>query len=509
MKFFQPRAGMSVFLLVALFGVICFSGCEQLKPILDGISPSSSQDSSAPSGTSESPSATSQPSSPPVAQVSTQPPETEESLSRNPTYISYKFDGDAVGSIPAGFAVSTVGSPDGQWEVAADASAPSPSQVMMQKDGSSSARYTALMLSDAQYKKLQLRARVKIAGSGNTQSAGLLIHARDAGNGYSMLIDSKKKEIRLERVVAGKPLTLKTQGLLGVLARFKIEPDKWYSIQLDAKATSDRCELDGYFEGMKVFEERDNVFLAIEKCGLVTVNDTVARFDNFSINETREIAPVATPTPTPRPTATPKPSPCVAEFKYRFDSDTVGTQPVGFVNLAGGNGEKGSWPVVKSDGAPSKPNVLYQDSAVEGGGRFSLLMLDKPVFSDFEVQCDLRTLSGKSGERMAGIVFRYQDPKNYYFAGIDTTADEVVLVRVANGERQRMEGTNKNVANQKWYELKVRCVGMEIRVELDDTRVAGAMDNTFMTGKIGVFTRSNTLAHFDDLLICALAPPTQ
>jgi hypothetical protein len=354
-----------------------------------------------------------------------------------------------------------------------------------------------------------VRARVKLAASGSTQSAGLMVHARDAGNGYSMLIDARKKEIRIERVVAGKPLTLKTQGIIGVLARLKIEPETWYSIELEAKATSDRCEMEGYFQGIKVFEVRDNVFLAIEKCGLVTVNDTQATFDNFSINESRKIEPVATPAPTPRPTSTPKPSPCVAEFKYRFDSDTVGAQPAGFVNLAGGNGEKGSWPVVKSDSAPSKPNVLYQDSTEEGGGRFNLLMLNAPVFSDFEVQCDLRTLSGKSGERMAGIVFRYQDPRNYYFAGIDTTADEVVLVRVANGERQRMESTNKNVANQKWYELKVRCVGMEIRVELDDTRVAGAMDNTFMTGKIGVFTRSNTLAHFDDLLICALAPPTQ
>src|SRR2546428_9524283 len=184
---------------------------------------------------------------------------------------------------------------------------------------------------------------------------------------------------------------------------------------------------------------------------------------------------------------------------YNFDSDPVGQLPAKFHSARTGQGSESKWAVMADPIAPSKPNVLAQTSTDKTDYRFPLLISDEGTFKDLELTVKFKAVAGEV-DRAAGLVFRLQDANNYYIVRANALEDNYRLYHVIKGSRRQFAGANFKVTSGEWHELKVECVGNKIICYYDGQKKIEATDDTFKeAGKIGLWTKADSVTYFDDL----------
>jgi len=197
-----------------------------------------------------------------------------------------------------------------------------------------------------------------------------------------------------------------------------------------------------------------------------------------------------------------KPAPLQATGQtqtYSFDNDTAGTMPAKFHGARTGQGSEGRWVVMADETAPSKPNVVAQTSTDKTDYRFPLLISDEGSFKDLELSVKFKAVAGEV-DRAAGLVFRLKDANNYYIVRANALEDNYRLYHVINGSRRQFADANFKVTSGEWHELKVECVGNKIIGYYDGMKKIEAKDNTFQeAGKIGLWTKADSVTYFDDL----------
>jgi len=174
--------------------------------------------------------------------------------------------------------------------------------------------------------------------------------------------------------------------------------------------------------------------------------------------------------------------------------------PVGFQSAFTGKGEPGHWVVKKIEHAPSADNVVEQTKLDETDYRFPLLVLDGVSYKDFMAFVRFRTEGGKI-DQAGGLVFRYKDNNNYYVLRANALENNVRLYTVINGNRRQIGGKNTKVTPKEWHLLKVICKADKIQCFFENTKVLEVSDDTFDSGSVGLWTKSDSYTLFDDLLI--------
>ena len=188
---------------------------------------------------------------------------------------------------------------------------------------------------------------------------------------------------------------------------------------------------------------------------------------------------------------------------YNFDSDAPGQLPLKFHEAFTGHGVPAQWVVTSDSSAPSAPYVLAQISNDKIDYRFPLAIADEGSFQDLEMSVRFKAVSG-SVDRAAGVVFRLKDANNYYIARANALEGNYRLYRVADGNRQQIGGANLKVASDEWHEIRAECVGNQIICYYDGEKKIGTTDDTFKeAGKVGLWTKADSVTHFDDLRVTA------
>jgi hypothetical protein len=192
-----------------------------------------------------------------------------------------------------------------------------------------------------------------------------------------------------------------------------------------------------------------------------------------------------------------------ASFTYTFDSDAVGGMPAKFHSARTGKGAESKWAVVADATAPSKPNVVAQTSTDTTDYRFPLLIADEGSFKDLELSVRFKAVSGEV-DRAGGLVFRLKDANNYYIVRANALEDNYRLYHVVAGNRRQFAGANFKVTPGEWHELRVECVGNKIICFYDSAKKIEATDDTFKdAGKVGLWTKADSVTYFDDLRVTA------
>jgi len=214
----------------------------------------------------------------------------------------------------------------------------------------------------------------------------------------------------------------------------------------------------------------------------------------------------------PAPPETPAPRQQAGrEFVYNFDDDAAGKIAVKFHDALTGSGANCEWVVKADPTAPSQPNVLAQMSADDTGYRFPLAVNDEGSFQDMDVSVRFKPVSG-GGDQAAGLVWRLKDANNYYIVRANALEDNVVLYKVERGERAdlplkgegRTYGKKVNVPRGEWSALRVTAQGKLFTVYFNDQRLYEVEDETFKdAGKVGLWTKADSVTHFDDLRVIA------
>lgn len=110
-------------------------------------------------------------------------------------------------------------------------------------------------------------------------------------------------------------------------------------------------------------------------------------------------------------------------------------------------------------------------------------------------------------DQACGLVFRYRDENNYYVTRANALEDNVRLYYVANGKRYQFASWSGRVSSGSWHELRADAKGDHFEVYWDGQKVIDAQDPTFQQpGKVGVWTKSDSVTYFDDLTVVPLEP---
>ena len=191
-----------------------------------------------------------------------------------------------------------------------------------------------------------------------------------------------------------------------------------------------------------------------------------------------------------------------------FDSQKPGEPPAGFSCGLTGSGRPGAWKIVADPTAPSPPNVLGQMDADTTGYRFPVCVLDGVSASDVEISVRFKPVSGAK-DQAAGLVWRYRDSDNYYVVRANALEGNVVLYKVQGGKRTDLKpkgagllayGKQASVAKGGWGLLSVIARGSLFEVRLGRDTLMEVEDGTFSgPGRIGVWTKADSVTYFDDL----------
>jgi hypothetical protein len=195
-----------------------------------------------------------------------------------------------------------------------------------------------------------------------------------------------------------------------------------------------------------------------------------------------------------------------SETGINFDTFEAGKTPTGFSTALTGDGGPVSWMIREDSTAPSGGKVLAQTSSDTTDYRFPLCVYDKFTGRDVEVSVKFKAISGKV-DQAAGLVARLQDKDNYYIVRANAIEDNVRLYKVVGGSRKQFAGTKTKVSSGEWHILKLAVKGKHFQVFFDDKLLFEADDDTFKeAGKVGLWTKADSVTYFDDLKIESYDP---
>ena len=183
---------------------------------------------------------------------------------------------------------------------------------------------------------------------------------------------------------------------------------------------------------------------------------------------------------------------------FNFDADAAGKAPTGFTSYATGGGPAGKWVVTEMNDAPSGKHVVVQTDADSTDTRFPVLIADGGEYADLDVSMKAKSISGKVDQGM-GLVFRFRDAKSYYIVRANALEDNFRLYRMVDGKRLQFASANVKVPANQWHTIRVVAKGDHITCWFDGKQLIDAHDKTYVTGKIGLWTKADSVIAFDDL----------
>ena len=190
-----------------------------------------------------------------------------------------------------------------------------------------------------------------------------------------------------------------------------------------------------------------------------------------------------------------------AQTVLDFDTAEVGKPPLDFSTALTGGGGPVTWVVKEEPSAPSDGKVLAQTSADTTDYRFPLCVYDPFTAKDVEVSVKFKAVAGKV-DQAAGLVVRFRDKDNYYITRANALEDNVRLYKVVGGSRKQFAGAKAKVSSGEWHTLKLAVKGNHFRISFDDKLLFEADDDTFKeAGKVGLWTKADSVTYFDDLTI--------
>jgi len=183
----------------------------------------------------------------------------------------------------------------------------------------------------------------------------------------------------------------------------------------------------------------------------------------------------------------------VTEIKVRdnlpeekFDFETQGIE--GWTTVGG------QWVVEEMAGAPSGKKVLVQRATKN---QFNVIVAPGGPYSDIDVSMKFKPVAGRE-DASGGIVFRFTDGK-YYVVRANALEDNFRLYSYDRGRRQLATATVKAPALGQWHTVRLVAVGDHMQAWLDGKLHLDHRDPRFKSGRVGLWTKADSVTAFDDL----------
>ena len=192
--------------------------------------------------------------------------------------VPEEFDYEATG--PNG-PVLSAGRPF--WRAYLDRFAPSPELVLIQAATLAEPdHYPIALLRDVQAKDVTLSAYLKPMGGTTYQSQGLIWRVQDKDNYYAVLANVVDSQLHLLKMVDGQPQEI-ASAPIEIVVQFEQDAPTptwgWYVLKVETEDS----RITVWIDGEKKLEATDSTFMRSGKLGFITQADSVALFDDLSI----------------------------------------------------------------------------------------------------------------------------------------------------------------------------------------------------------------------------------
>ncbi len=191
-------------------------------------------------------------------------------------------------------------------------------------------------------------------------------------------------------------------------------------------------------------------------------------------------------------------APYKSSKEWNFDSYPAGVVPNDFSSVQTDT-ESGLW-IIKSDpSAPSKPNVIAKLPSNDTGSTFHIqLMPEGIVETNYQASVHFKIISGGQAQA-AGLVVRFEDKDNYFVLLADSTNNVLSLCKAEPGHLLCYAEKKVVVTSDQWHTLKAIVSEEGIAGFLDDKLLLRLNNSHDLQGQIGLLTKEDTTAYFDDL----------
>jgi hypothetical protein len=154
----------------------------------------------------------------------------------------------------------------------------------------------------------------------------------------------------------------------------------------------------------------------------------------------------------------------------------------------------GQWAVEEMMGAPSGKKVLVQRATKN---EFNVIVAPGLPYGDVEVSMKFKPIAGRE-DASGGIVFRFTDGK-YYVVRANALEDNFRLYSYDRGRRQLATASVKAPALGQWHTVRLVVVGDHMQAWLDGKLYLDHRDARFKSGRVGLWTKADSVTAFDDL----------
>jgi len=156
----------------------------------------------------------------------------------------------------------------------------------------------------------------------------------------------------------------------------------------------------------------------------------------------------------------------------------------------------GKWAVEDVPGASQGGRALVQRAT---GNAFNVIVAPGGPYTNVDVSARFKPISGRE-DASGGIVFRFSEGR-YYVIRANALEDNFNFYYYDRSRRQIAGANVKAPALGQWHKLRITAAGDHIQGWLNDQRHIDYRDGRFSAGRIGLWTKADSITAFDDLVV--------
>lgn len=132
---------------------------------------------------------------------------------------------------------------------------------------------------------------------------------------------------------------------------------------------------------------------------------------------------------------------------------------------------------------------------------FNVIVTPGGPYGDVEVGVRFKPISGRE-DASGGIVFRFSEGR-YYVIRANALEGNFRLYYYDRGRRQIDSASIAAPALGQWHKLRIRAEGDRIQGWLNEQALLDRRDGRYKSGRIGLWTKADSVTAFDDLTVVA------
>ncbi len=156
----------------------------------------------------------------------------------------------------------------------------------------------------------------------------------------------------------------------------------------------------------------------------------------------------------------------------------------------------GKWAIEDVAGASQGGRALVQRAT---DNDFNVIVAPGGPYDNVDVSVRFKPISGRE-DASAGIVFRFAEGR-YYVIRANALENNFGFYYYDRGRREIAGASVKAPTLGQWHKLRIAAAGDRIQGWLNDQALIDRRDRRFTSGRIGLWTKADSVTAFDELTI--------